>query len=93
MAAYAYAIQVKPDHQTIIFEESKTIENDALYLADLAFIGADMFSIHERDWRDGGGYLISVRRSRLETDQERDDRVTRERAYMAEFLRRNPTKA
>lgn len=88
MPAYAYAIGIKRARQRIKYTDEIRIEKDTLTLAELAAIGDDEFAIIEHDWREGGGYTFSVSRSRLETDEERDARVSREEAYMTEYNKR-----
>lgn len=89
MPAYAYAIQIKPKKQVVTFNEEREFQSNSLTLSDLAFVGDDPFSVHEHEW---SGYTISVARTRLETDEERDTRVARERAYMEEYTRRQTAK-
>jgi hypothetical protein len=86
MPAYLYPITIKRNHQTICYEETKTIENDRLTLKDLAFVGEDKFMVEELSRQEG--YCITAFRSRKETDSERDFRVAGEEAYMAEYTRR-----
>lgn len=86
MPAYAYPIKIRPRRQTVYFEESFNVRKDSITLADLQPVGEDCFSVHEHD---SGGYRIDILRSRLETDEERSSRVTKERAYMAEYNRRH----
>ena len=92
MPAYAYPIKIKKARQTIHFDETKRLENDCLTLADLQFVGADDFSIclPDDDWATG--YIVNVSRTRLETDEERNNRVQKEESYMAEYTRRHPAK-
>lgn len=86
MPAYAYPILIRRENLQVHFLEERLIESDRLTLADLQFAGADKFTVSEAE--DQAGYLVSVSRSRLETDEERDLRVAREEAYMAEYRRR-----
>ena len=91
MPAYAYPIQIRPHHLSVGFEEIRTIDDrNFLTLEDFAFIlPGDVFFVGaggEDGW--GCGYVITVRRTRLETDAERDTRVARETAYMQEYTRR-----
>ncbi len=85
MPAYAYAIEIKRQNLPIRYDEIVEIEKDALTLADLGFVGEAPFSVREKEC---GGYTVSVSRTRYETDDERDARVAREEAYMAEYNRR-----
>ena len=91
MPAYAYPIKVNRRRQTIQFDETKRIESDSLILEDFKFVGDDAFSISlPDDW--GGfnsGYIISVSRSRLETIEERNNRIAKEESYMVEYNKRH----
>ena len=83
MPPYAYPIKIDRNRQKIVFQENKTFEN-MLTLADLKFVGNDPFDVT----RDAYDYHeITVYRTRLETDQERDIRVAQEESYMKEYNR------
>ena len=97
MPAYAYAITVNPKHEVISFNETRDIHKEDLTLADLEWVGEDTFSIqdgvdNDNGVREGCFYRVYAHRSRLETDEERDTRVRRERQYVAEYERRQVEK-
>ncbi len=94
MGAYMYAIQVKRARQPIHFDEVREFEGGGLTLAALAWVGDNVFSIHDVEDGIGGtftGYRVSVWRTRPETRDERRQRVTREVTYMREYRKRQPT--
>lgn len=80
-----YPIRVDKKRQTIDFDETVFIDSNSLTLEALKFVGEDAFSVHVDDY---DGYKISVSRSRLESEEERDIRVAKEEAYMAEYRKR-----
>lgn len=88
---YLYPITIKPEHQSVHYEQTVEINDNALTLAALAFVGTDTFSIQCGDSIHDAPYTVSVSRTRLETDEERDLRVARETSYMDEYRRRHPT--
>ena len=88
MPAYAYPISINRDNVEIRTEEVQHILSESLTLDMLQFVGTDEFFIESREWRDGGGYIVTVMRVRRETDAERDARVVKQDAYMVEYNRR-----
>lgn len=95
MPPYAYPIKINREKQVIRFHEHKGIESNSLTLEDLQFVGQDKFSICEKEVETGigcypEGYIITVYRSRLETDEEYNKRIASEEAYMAEYNKRHP---
>jgi hypothetical protein len=97
MPAYAYSIKINRNRERIYFDETVRIESDSLALADLAFVGDDFFTICEGEAETGigcfaSGYVIRVSRSRMETDDEMNTRISRGESYMAEYNRRKALK-
>lgn len=89
MPAYAYAININRDKKTIHEDKEEIIEGP-LSIAKLSpVVGDNSFTVSERDWQDGGGYLITIHIKRLETDIELAARVAKEERYMEEYNRRN----
>lgn len=84
--AYLYPIKINREPQLIRYDEEKELDGPSLYLTDFAFIGSDPFSITELPF---GRYLISIGRTRLETDEEHSNRVQGEENYMAEYNKRH----
>jgi hypothetical protein len=82
-----YPIVIKREKQIVRFDEVVKIEDNGLTIAALQFVGEDRFTVFSDNY---DGYIIRVQRTRLETDEERDARVSREEAYMAEYHRRHP---
>jgi hypothetical protein len=89
MPAYAYPITIHREKQRVQYDETAIIEANSLTLKDLEFVGPDSFSVQEQEW---GGYVITVSRSRMETDAERESRVAREESYMTEYNKRKDSK-
>jgi hypothetical protein len=77
MPAYAYPITIDRRFKKINFDEIREFDSDLLTLEDLQFCGDDPFSISKKDWRDGGGYILNVSRTRKETEEERSIRIAR----------------
>lgn len=98
MAAYAYPIKINRRKERIDYSEEKIIESDEITLDDLSFVGKNSFSVYPNEADSGigtfsRGYRIVVHKSRMETDVERDKRVSKEESYMAEFNRRKNNKS
>lgn len=95
MPAYAYPIIIKEEKQIVISTESFEITDDWMTLKDLQKLvkPEDKFYFYA-DAEEGftARIFIEIRRTRLETDQEQAKRVSREKAYMAEYNRRQKNK-
>jgi len=94
MGMYMYPIKVSKKKQHVKVIEQHTLENGLLTLADLRqyLKEGDKFSISEIE---SGVFsyetILTVHKTRLETNEERDLRVNRELSYMAEYNKRHKT--
>jgi phenylacetate-coenzyme A ligase PaaK-like adenylate-forming protein len=82
MPAYAYAIPVKEEKQIIKYSEEHELNNDVL-----------SFELLRKYVNEGETFAIvdttlTVYKQRYETDDEQQQRVSREKAYMKEYNRR-----
>lgn len=86
-------IQIKRSRQTVSYEESRTVDGSTLLtLKDLEWIGGDAFSVKAPDPEEegycGGCVVITVYRSREETDEEMQTRIAREEHYVSDYISR-----
>lgn len=90
MPAYAYPITIKRKKQLISFDERHEIA-PPLTLELLAPIVEDnAFTIQEDDAQFSNSYILTVHKSRLETDEEQTARIDKEKRYMIEYKKRHP---
>jgi hypothetical protein len=87
MPAYAYPINIDRNNKEIQYTDRYELDNDSLVISDLSsIVGNDRFSIDSEELLDG--YVVTVYRSKLESDEVRDKRVAKEVRYMEEYTRR-----
>jgi hypothetical protein len=91
MNDFLYPIKIKKWPQSILFEEYHVFQTNKFKLSDLNFVGDDSFTFEPtKSLLDASsGCLLTVAKTRLETDLEMAARVAKEETYMEEYNKRN----
>lgn len=92
MAAYAYPIIIKPEKQVVKYSRQINLPDEPLSLSLLRdyVTEDDTFTITENDWSIYP--VLTIFKTRLETDKEQQERVNKETAYTVEYNKRHPQK-
>ena len=91
MPAYAYPIVIKREKQEVKDQREITLESRLFTLQDLRnhVAEGEMFSIDKMEGYFGDAIILTVYKTRLETDEELRARVESEEKYMEEYNKRH----